>query len=360
MPVYPETNKVDGQTRWFIRTYVKDQFGQSKQIKKHNPNWIGREGKKEAEREESRLKNEINYFEKNINLSKLISKYLEYKKPMVKYSTYEKLTQDIKYYIAPYSPVNKKITEINSRDILHWQENLNKINLSITTKKRVFTTFSSIMRHGTVFYNLEKNVVKQVDNFKMPKSESKKEMNFLTLSEFNDFISFEKNTLYKAFFTILFYTGMRRGELLALTLNDIDFDNNTITINKTYNPKYEKFGIGSTSPKTQRSIRKLKMLEIVKQTILSLKTTSKNERIFQNVTLTTLKRKCDLNCKSANINKAIRIHDFRHSFASMCIDKNVPIAILSSYLGHESISITLDIYSHLYPDSQNKLIEMLS
>lgn len=56
----------------------------------------------------------------------------------------------------------------------------------------------------------------------------------------------------------------------------------------------------------------------------------------------------------------MRIHDFRHSFASLCINNDVPIAIISEYLGHENISTTLDIYSHLYPDSQNKLVEKLN
>ena len=56
----------------------------------------------------------------------------------------------------------------------------------------------------------------------------------------------------------------------------------------------------------------------------------------------------------------MRTHDFRHSFASLCINNDVPIEIISGYLGHENISTTLDIYSHLYPDSQNKLVEKLN
>ena len=57
--------------------------------------------------------------------------------------------------------------------------------------------------------------------------------------------------------------------------------------------------------------------------------------------------------------KHIKIHDFRHSFASMCINKGVPIEIISQYLGHENISTALDIYGHLYPNSQEELINIL-
>ena len=55
-----------------------------------------------------------------------------------------------------------------------------------------------------------------------------------------------------------------------------------------------------------------------------------------------------------------RIHDFRHSFATMCIDKGIPINIISEYLGHENVSTTMNIYGHLYSNSQDKLITMLS
>lgn len=357
MPVYEEKEKVDGKTRYFIRTYVEDINGKKKQITKHNKNWIGRNGKLEAQEEEIRLKNRRLDFIEDITLSILIDKFLEYKKPMVKFSTYQKIEQDINYYILVHFPTYKKITTITTRDILNWQNELNKLELSISTKKRTHTTFCSIMKYGCTFYDLEKNVVQLVDNFKVAKSEAKKEMNFLTLDEFDKFISFEENDLYKAFFTILFYKGMRRGELLALCAKDVDFKANTITINKTFNPKYK---IGDTSPKTQKSNRKIQMVNIVRDIFKSLSTNDIESKFFDKITLTTLKRKCDINCEKANIDKTIRIHDFRHSFASMCIEKNVPIAIISSYLGHENISITLDVYSHLYPNSQNKLIDILN
>lgn len=81
---------------------------------------------------------------------------------------------------------------------------------------------------------------------------------------------------------------------------------------------------------------------------------------LKNIKPTTLQRKCDKNCLKAGITKNIRIHDFRHSFASLCINNNVPIEILSEYLGHESISTTINTYAHLYPDSQDKLLNILN
>lgn len=67
MPVYEEKETVNGQKRWFVMTYVTDEFGNSKQVTRHNKNWIGRDGKKEAEREEikikGKLKNKCYHFE---------------------------------------------------------------------------------------------------------------------------------------------------------------------------------------------------------------------------------------------------------------------------------------------------------
>ena len=102
------------------------------------------------------------------------------------------------------------------------------------------------------------------------------------------------------------------------------------------------------------------MLNIVNKIFQKYKNTN-TEIIFglSKIKLTTLQRKCDMNCKKAKINKNIRIHDFRHSFASMCIFNGIPIEIISEYLGHESISTTLNTYAHLYPNSQNKLIWVL-
>lgn len=127
-------------------------------------------------------------------------------------------------------------------------------------------------------------------------------MSFLTISEFNNFIGFEDNKLYKNFFTILFYTGMRRGELLALTKEDINFEDNTISINKTYSPRYRKYNINETAPKTSKSNRKIKMLNIVNKTFKEMDLFD-NEKLFKEISLTTLKKHCDNNCRKANINK---------------------------------------------------------
>lgn len=267
----------------------------------------------------------------------------------------------------------KKILELTTKDILEFHECLNQktneiknknskrnvgnYKLSISFKRSIHITLVTILNFGCKYYGLDKNVASIVGNYQSPKGTKKKEMNYLTYDEFLHFIENEQNIIYKDFFTIMFYTGMRRGELLALTIRDIDFENKKISINKSINPKN---GINSTVPKTNRSNRNIRVLEIVIN--IFKKYMNEENEIFglNKVKLTTLQRKCDNNCIKANINKNIRIHDFRHSFASMCINNNIPIQIISGYLGHENISTTLDIYGHLYPNSETELVDKIT
>lgn len=367
MPIYEEKDKVDGQKRYYVRVYIN-----GKQVTRHNKLWVGRDGKYLAQQEEHRLRG--NVYEEPIyfNLDDLFEKYFEDLKLKSKESTIRKTLDNYNLHIKPYLGF-KKIEMLSNRDILDYhnillnkkieikndksKRNLGVHNLSITFLQSIHTTLSAILNFGCKYYGLEKNVAASVGNFTRPKGTVKKEMNFLTIDEFNKFISFELNEYYKDFFTILFKVGLRRGELLALTIKDVDFNKKTININKSLNPKN---GIKSTVPKTNKSNRNLLVTDEVINILKKYK--DKENEIFSIdlITPTTLSRKCDRNCKSANIEKNIRIHDFRHSFASMCIFSGVPIEIISQYLGHENISTTLDTYSHLYPNSQDKLIEILN
>ena len=182
-------------------------------------------------------------------------------------------------------------------------------------------------------------------------------MSYLTEREFLEFIKYEEDKIYSIFFKLLFYTGMRKGEALALEWENIDFNKKIITINKTYNTNFKLI----TLPKTEKSKRKILMSEIVYNELYNIYSQGFTGPIFKDyIRATTLREHCGRNLEKAEINKHIRIHDFRHSFASLCINKNIPIYIVSEYLGHKSVNITLEVYSHLYPNSQDYLINVIN
>ena len=357
MPIYEEKGKINGQKRYYMRTYVTNENGQKKQITRHNKDWIGRDGYWLAYQEESLLKNKkINKFE-NMTLSELKENYINYCNDRLKLSSIKKINDNYRLYLEPYFS-NAKIVDLSNQDILKWHKWLLTKGLSLKFNRNIHITLVSMLNYACKFYDLNKNVASMVGNFEIPKGSKKKEINFLTVDEFNNFINQEKNIIYKNFFTILFYTGMRLGELWCLNWEDVDFEKNTISINKSYNPSNGN----ETVPKTNKSNRDIKMPNQVIKSLKEMLNYKTDKYIFgtKKITGTTLRRRCDNNCKSANIDKNIRIHDFRHSFASMCINKDIPIRIISNYLGHENISTTLDIYGHLYPDSQNILIDILN
>lgn len=352
MPIYEEKEKIDGQKRYYIRTYIIDEFGKRKQITKHNKNWLGRDGKIKAQQEEMRLKNKKLIENTSITLEELSNSFFKEIKPNVKLGTYVKHNDNISRHILPYF-VNIKACNITNKNILEWKQQIEEKGFSLNFKKSLYGSFNLLFVHGCKYYNLENNPVKNVGNFQSKKGHKKKTMNFMTEEQFKEFIKHIDDNLYNIAFTTLFYTGMRRGELLALEWKDIDLENNKININKTINPKLKDEN--DNSPKTNKSNREIELLPIVNKKLSELKKIE-SDNPFSKITLSTLKRKCDNGCSFIKLDN-FRIHDFRHSFASMCIDKGVPIEVISDYLGHENITTTLDTYGHLYPHSQHKLLD---
>lgn len=356
MPVYEEKEKVNGQKRWFIRTYIENELGVKKQVTRHNKNWIGRDGYWRAQQEEARIKKKVISDKYNATLDVLVDDFLSYKKNCVEKTTYELYKKEIENYIYPYFSQNKKITSFKLHEAVSWKNYLDEKNLSFAFKKSIYVLMIQIFDYVYKLTGVE-NVFKQLGNYKRTKKDAKKEMNFLTSEEFNNFIQFEKSDIHRIFFKVLFYTGMRKGEALALTWDDIDFEKNIIDINKTYDTNSKEESL----PKTLRSIRKLLMPDVVANDLKYLCLNAKDKYIFKPyIKATTIREHCGRNLVKAGIDKHIRIHDFRHSFASYCIYNNVPIHIISEYLGHQNIYTTLNTYAHLYPNTQQALIDVIN
>ena len=152
---------------------------------------------------------------------------------------------------------------------------------------------------------------------------------------------------------------MRIGELLALTYGDIDFEKQTIRINKTLvriNGKNEV-----TPPKTESSTREIlinkKLVDIIKKYSEKLYGLNKETRLFK-LHQTNIRKQIKSFAEKVGV-KIIRVHDLRHSHASLLIHLGVNPLAISKRLGHENIDTTLNTYSHLYPDASKKIVEML-
>ena len=155
-------------------------------------------------------------------------------------------------------------------------------------------------------------------------------------------------------FQMLYWTGIREGELLALTPADFDFEKGTVKISKTYQRIKGEDMI--TSPKTKKSNRTVQMPDFLcteMQEFFNMQYGLKRkDRIF-NITKSYLHHEMDRGSKAAGV-KRIRIHDLRHSHISLLIDMGFSAVAIADRVGHESIEITYR-YAHLFLSKQKEM-----
>ena len=142
---------------------------------------------------------------------------------------------------------------------------------------------------------------------------------------------------------------------MALTPSDIDFENRTLSINKNYQRVNGQDII--TTPKTPKSNRIITipslLCECLKEYMSHCYDLQTSDRLFP-CTKHYLWHEMERGCKVSGVKK-IRVHDIRHSHASLLIEMGYDIFVISERLGHENVSTTMDVYGHLYPDKQKGL-----
>ena len=158
-------------------------------------------------------------------------------------------------------------------------------------------------------------------------------------------------------FMLLYWTGMRLGEVLALTPADIDFEDKTIRINKTYNTKEKKNGPTKTYASTRTISVPDFLLADIKDYMNSVYGLTKHDRLFQ-VTKYYMEHEKERALKNSGI-EHIRIHDLRHSHCALLFEMGIAPLEVKERLGHKNIETTLNVYAHVYPDKQRKLSDKL-
>ena len=351
MPAY----KDEKTGTWFVKFYVKDWTGKNKQVKKR-----GFATKREAlEYERSyKVRQECNLDMTFEDFFKLYSEDMELR---LKRNTWLTKEHIIRTKILPYFRL-LKMNEITAADVIKWQNELiaykdeNGVGYSMTYRKTMHNQLSCIFNHACKFYNLRNNPARQAGC--MGREESK-EMLFWTTEEYKRFSEaiIDKPMSYYAF-EMLYWTGMRLGECLALTMADFDFSKNTVRICKSYQRLEGKDVI--TTPKTKKSVRTIKMpkflAEEMKVYFEMLYGYKETDRIFQ-VTKSYLHHEMERGSKIAGVKK-IRIHDLRHSHVSHLIELGFSAVAIADRVGHESIDITYR-YAHLFPSTQIEMADKL-
>ena len=341
---------------WTMYTRYKDWQGIIREKRKR-----GFKTKREAMQYERQflLKNS-----KDIQMSfeKFVETYMENMKPRLKYSTYVNKEYIIRDKILPYFG-NKSLAEITSTDVIQWQNALlsmrdeNDRPYSQTYLRAIQNQLSAIMNHACRYYGLPENPC--MKSGKMGKAKSK-EMLFWTKEEYLAFSQAmkEKPVSYYAF-EILYWCGIREGELLALTCGDIDLEKRRLRISKSF--QHVKGQDLITTPKTEKSNREIELPQFLcdelEDYFCMLYKCDPDTRLFD-LSKSYLHHEMDRGVKETGV-KRIRIHDLRHSHVAYLIELGFSPVEIAERLGHESISVTYT-YSHLYPSKQRDMADRIN
>ena len=346
MPAY----KDNVHNTWYCMFYFEDWTGQKKKKKK-----CGFKTKKEALEWESEFKLTSNA-NMDMKMVDFIEIYFRDKNGELKDRTKKNKRYMIENRIVPYFG-ECKMNEITASDIIQWQNEMLQMNFSDSYLRMLQNQMTALFTHASKIYNLKNNPCKKVK--KMGRSDSRS-LTFWTLEEYEKFLdSIDKDSRYYVLFETLFWTGMRIGELLALTKEDVDLKNNQININKTFYRTGGKDII--TSPKTEQSIRVVEIPQFLadelREYLEHVYELPDTERIFP-VGQEAVQHKLKYHVEQSGVER-IRVHDLRHSHASYLINQGVEPLLIKDRLGHKDIKITLNTYGHLYPNQQKKVANLL-
>lgn len=295
--------------------------------------------------------------------------WLETYKLTVKPQTYDATVTRLNRHIMP-TLGNMKVDKITASDIQMLINRLSKYYVNYTAVRSVIR---KILQQGVLLGLIDYNPARDII---LPRKQpnAKKKVKFIDPSDLKSFLEHLESSQHKRYnlyfdavlYQLLLSTGLRIGEACALEWGDIDLENGTIAINKTYN-KNLKF---LSTAKTQSGNR---VISVDKKTLRSLKLYQMRQRQLFNevgarvseVVFATPTRKyfnasvrqsaLDTRCKEAGIER-FTFHAFRHTHASLLLNAGISYKELQYRLGHANISMTLDTYGHLSKGKEKEAV----
>lgn len=343
---YKEKDTKKWTAQWFETTAK----GEKKKRRKR-----GFETKREAlEFERQKKLNSVKSMD--MKLSEFVEVYFEDKQNELKDRTIKNKRYMMEQHIIPYFG-DCMMSEVTDHHIIQWQNEMQTKGFSESYLRMIQNQLTSLFTHASRIYDLHANPCKKVK--RMGNSDARS-LDFWTLEEYQRFIgTIDSNERYYLIFEILFWTGCRIGELLALNKGDVDCINNQINITKTY---YRTGGQDIiTEPKTKQSVRVIEIPEFltreIKEFIDGHYGMPDNERLFP-IVQEAVQHKMKRHIEKAGV-KQIRVHDLRHSHVAYLIDKGIEPIFIKERLGHKDIKITLNTYGHLYPNQRRKIANLL-
>lgn len=346
MPAYKDSNT----GKWYCKFYFEDYQGNRHQKLKR-----GFERKKDALSYE-RTFLESSQYQPTITFGAFVEIYRKDIYPQLRQHTIQ--TKNYRYNrIMPYFE-DRPLTEITAIDIKKWQNDLIREGLKSTYINDLQKELSAVFNHAVKYYNLKENPTRQAGKATIP-DEMPSRMRFWTLNEYRQVIPSIKDIKAKAAVNMLYWTGIRKGELYALTWADIDFAGKQVVITKSYQRLKGKDVITPTKTYESRTLLLPDTtIEQLSEYKMKCYHTAPDDPVFP-----WAKRFIEDGIKQgaeASGVSRIHVHGLRHSHASYLINAGVNIVLISKRLGHKDTSMTLDTYSHFFPTDEIDLIDKIN
>lgn len=376
MPIYKVNGKKDGLQRYNVRVNYMSDSGTPKQLTR---TVYGIEAAKDLERRlEHDCREKAETPSRKMTVKQLYDEFIRIKQYEVRETTLDKTMRIFRCHILPMLS-DVSIDKMSVKILQEWKISLEEQGLALKTKKNVFSELRSMLNYAVKLEYIPKNPLTKVGNFKSSLV-ANQDISFYTPEEFRKFINvartmavgkqIEKHDLsewhYYVFFNIAFYTGLRKGEIHALRWSDID--DGYLSVTRSIAQKLRHKDI-ETPPKNKSSIRTLQLpnplidiLNAHKDRQKQLADFTEDSRILGNgrsLRDTSIQNRNIQYASLAGI-KRIRIHDFRHSHASLLANMGINIQEIARRLGHSKIEMTWNTYSHLYPKEEEKAMAVLN
>lgn len=286
------------------------------------------------------------------SLDSLFKEYLEKEyKITTAYTYYQFYEKHIKRFFN-----SKDINEISNSNILNYLKYVNK------SKNKNKSKFISLAKLYVEFLKSYSNLNANIALLKLPRQSyrEKNDINFYTKKDFDIFLGVINNKKEKLLFSLLFYYGLRIGELKGLQHKDFDFKHDLLFVRRSVTLKTAKGKQITIDLKSHASAREYPILlnikKLYKDVFKGYQT--KKEFLFPEGE-TTIRRYNKKYSKAAKL-RTIKLHEFRHSCASYLINNGMDYMQVSNWLGHKSPTTTLDVYSHLLPSRKKEIADFLN
>ncbi len=344
MPAY-----YDEKTKsWYCKFYYTDYTGTKKQKKKRGFK-LQREAKEWERAFLERLQGTP-----DMTFQSLYDLYIEDMSHRLRQNSIDGKKNVFKNRILPYFK-DKPVNTITPTDIRAWQNEQIDMGYSDAYLDRIQNTMTTILNYAVTYYNLPSNPCHKAGHM----GKRTRSMNFWTIEQYNQFIQHITDARAHTALQLLFYSGMRFGELLALTLADFNFKNNTINITKSL--QHKASGNIVTPPKTGNGIRTITMPETIMQEIEEyihkIYGIKPSDRVFT-FTKSLIRGNMKRGAEKANI-PFIRIHDMRHSHVSLLINMGFSPHLIAERIG-DTVQMVNSTYGHLYPSKHSEVAEKLN